>query len=112
MIIYEVNCLVEASVERSFLTWLKDHARQIVEIEGFQSAVISLIKLDDRLDELPGCSGFCVTYRLENQAALDRYLKEYAPALREDGLQRFGNKMTIYRRVLGGALFEIRSPVE
>ncbi|KEQ17029.1 DUF4286 family protein [Endozoicomonas numazuensis] len=108
MIIYEVNCLVEASIERPFLTWLKEHATQIVTLEGFEKASISLIKLDDRLDEHSERTGFSVTYRLENQAALDNYLKEYAPTLREDGLKRFGTQMTIYRRVLGGALFEVR----
>ncbi|MGI9283033.1 MAG: DUF4286 family protein [Endozoicomonas sp.] len=112
MIIYEVSCLVEASVERPFLTWLKEHAAKIVALEGFESASISLIKLDDRLDEFPDRTGFSVSYRLENQAALDHYLKEYAPALREDGLKRFGTQMTIYRRVLGGSLFEIKSPAD
>ena len=106
MIIYEVNCLIDASVERPFLTWLKGHVSEVVALECFDSGVVSLIKLDDRLDDFPGKTGFCVTYRLQNQAALDQYLEKWAPAMRADGQKQFADQLVIYRRVMGGVLFE------
>ncbi|MGI9275676.1 MAG: DUF4286 family protein [Endozoicomonas sp.] len=100
MIIYEVNCLVDKNIERAFLSWLRQHIKEIVALDGFHSAKIDQLLEDDRLQEQPGSAGISVRYRLENQEALESYLLNHAPQLRQDGIERFGNQFTVYRRVL------------
>lgn len=107
MIIYEVNSLVHVSVERKFLEWLRDHVKAIVALDGVIDAHVSLIKLDERMDEVPESTGFSTAYRFESKEALDNYLEKHAAAMRQDGIDRFGDHMTVYRRVLGGSLFEV-----
>jgi hypothetical protein len=41
-----------------------------------------------------------VQYRLRDQAALDSYLREQAPQLRQQGQERFGDRFHAERRVL------------
>lgn len=100
MVIYEVNCLVQAVVKEAFSEWLPVHVTEVTAIDGFLDAEIWQLLEDDQLDKEKGVTGFSVRYRLSDQAALDNYLLNHAPALRQDGLDRFGGQFTVYRRVL------------
>ena len=101
--IYEVNCMIPKSRRDEFLGWLELHVKQLLKIDGFEDATISCLQEDDRLPEAH--SGFCVQYFLEDQSVFDRYLKEYAPAMRQDGLNRFGSELKIYRRLMSSPVF-------
>ena len=94
MILYEVNLLVDASVTEAYGEWLDAHIAEILELPGFISAEwFSREPESDRV-------AWTIMYRLENQAAMDRYLEEFAPAMRSDGLQRFSGKFEATRRIL------------
>lgn len=101
--IYEVNCVVPEHRRGEFLSWLKVHVRQLLNLDGFNDAVISELQEDDRLPEY--CAGFCVQYCLEGRDVFERYLAEYAPDMRADGIQRFGDDLKIYRRLMSKPLF-------
>lgn len=94
MIVYEVNLLVDSDVADTYKEWLCKHIREILEIPGFLSAEWFLGESEtDRI-------AWAIAYRLEDQVAMDRYLEEFAPAMRSDGLQRFGGKFEATRRIL------------
>lgn len=97
MITYEVNLFVQRAIEGEFRAWLDDHVREILALPGFTGAQVF-----ERLEPAPGADEFvlCTQYHLLDEAALAHYLREFAPALRADGLQRFGERFRAERRVL------------
>jgi antibiotic biosynthesis monooxygenase (ABM) superfamily enzyme len=97
MIVYEVNIGLRADIYADYRAWLAPHVAEILAVPGFVSAEIFEV-----LDPAPaeGRRALSVCYRLADQAALDRYLVEHAPRLREDGVRRFGGAFAATRRVL------------
>lgn len=92
---YEVELDVERAVAADYLRWLRAHMDQILALPGFLGA--ELLE-----EDVPGgqTRRFCARYRLRDDAALERYLREDAPRLREDGVRRFGSAFRATRRVL------------
>ncbi len=96
MIEYEVTLVVEDAIAEVHLRWLHEHVAGLLTLPGFVDA--SLAELVD--PQTPGHRGWCVRYRLRDEAALATYLREHAPAMRGDGLARFGDRFQAQRRVL------------
>ena len=99
MIVYEVNCLVEQQVAEAFAVWLQEHVAEITALDGFIGSEVLTLLEDDRIQDR-GVVGFSVRYLLTDRDALDHYLTHHAPAFRQDGIDRFGEHLTAYRRVL------------
>lgn len=97
MIVYEVSLQVDRDIVAEYLHWLHDHIAQIVALPGFLGA--QLFETRDDAPDSARC-GYVVAYRLTDQAALQRYFDEFAPALRADGQARFGGRFSATRRVL------------
>ncbi len=97
MITYEVNLFVQRAIEAEFRAWLDAHVREILALPGFTGGQVF-----ERLEPAPaeGELVLCTHYRLHDEAALTRYLREFAPGLRADGLNRFGDRFRAERRVL------------
>jgi len=97
MIVYEVTLEIDADVCAAFRTWLRGHVQEILALPGFVGAEVF-----ERHEPAAavGQHGLCVVYRLVDQAALDRYLRDDAPRLRADGQARFGGRFSASRRVL------------
>ncbi len=100
MIIYEVNCLVDNGVADEFRAWLKTHADAVLATDGFISAEILTLVDDEHLADRPYSKGFSIRYRVKDQSSLDHYLAHLAPALRQEGIDKFGGQLSAYRRVL------------
>lgn len=97
MIVYEVNLFVQRDIAPEFRTWLEAHVREILALPGFVSAeVFERIEPPGEADELV----LCTQYRLRDAAALATYLREHAPRLRADGIEKFGRRFRADRRVL------------
>lgn len=96
MIVYEVDLTVQAGIAEDFRRWLPGHVARMLGLPGFLGADIYA---DATAAAPPGCA-FAVRYRLQDAAALERYLREFAPAMRDEGLQRFGERFGAQRRVL------------
>jgi hypothetical protein len=94
-LIYEVNLSVEASIADQFNTWLAKHVPAVCACPGMLDATVWRVdsSTPDRVE-------ICVQYRVESRAALDRYLREFAPALRQDGVDGFGAQFSATRRVM------------
>jgi hypothetical protein len=94
-VLYEVDVEADTEIAGAFDTWLRDHIADLLTLPGFLSAEILETGTADA-----GRVRRIVQYRLRDQAALDSYLREQAPQLRQQGQQRFGDRFRAERRVL------------
>ena len=94
-VIYEVNLEADAAIADAFDTWLRDHVADMLQLEGFRSAEILVDPAPP-----PGRIRRTTQYRLRDQAALDRYLREDAARMRAHGLALFGERFEADRRTL------------
>jgi len=95
-VLYEIDYQADAAIEGPFDTWLRDHIADVLQFDGFLSAEI----LDDASVPPPGRIRRVVQYRLRDRAALEAYLREHAPRMRSQGVEKFGDGYTAERRVL------------
>jgi hypothetical protein len=100
-LLYEVNLFVEAALAPAFADWLDAHVRAIRALPGFTGAAV-LRRLEPAAEA--GEVAFCAQYWLRDRAAFDDYLGAHAPAMRADGVARFGTRFRAERRVLALAL--------
>lgn len=71
-----------------YVQWLEDGHVDAVIAGGAHSAVI--VRLDPQPEDPPGVRRVEVRYVFSTRALFERYLEEFAPALRAEGLKRFG----------------------
>lgn len=83
-----------------FFSRLKPHIKEIVAIDGFQKASLWRRKAQDEDAADDGRVWYTVHYYVESRDALQTYYRDFAPALRADGIDRFGPKFDASRRVL------------
>lgn len=93
-VIYEVNLVPEPAIEGEFDDWLHEHVRDMLALPGFIDATIS------RVEQADGPAARTVHYELQDRAALEQYLAEHAPRMRQHGIDRFGERFTATRRIL------------
>lgn len=91
MIIYEVNIDVHPTICEAYKIWLATHVKHMVTFEGFIEAKI--------LQDQTNPNMITCIYAIDSQASLDNYLTHHAPAMRQDGINRFGNQFSIARRI-------------
>jgi len=94
-VIYEVTVHARSGIADAFLAWLRKHITMILALPGFEAAELHALDAASA-DE----SSWCVRYRLRDRVALDDYLREYAPRMRADGIERFGDAFRAERRIL------------
>lgn len=85
MFSYTVACTFdEAAVADEWIAWLRDeHLRDVCDAGALDAEVT-------RCDSASGAGTRCeVRYHFESRAAFERYVREHAPRLREEGLKRF-----------------------
>ena len=96
-VLYEVTLRVEVAIADAFRDWLHGHVEEMLALPGFLRA--SIFEIDDPAPEA-GVAVFCCHYRLRDAHALDDYLREHAPRMRAQGLERFGARFSAQRRVM------------
>ena len=96
MIDYEVTLDVDAAIADDYLAWLHGHVAAMLALPGFSGA--SLWQVEEPV--IGGRRAWCVRYRLDDAAALARYVSEHAAAMRAEGLARFGDRFHASRRML------------
>jgi quinol monooxygenase YgiN len=94
-VLYEVTLRVRPAIAGEFRTWLQAHVGAMLALPGFLDARVSELLPAD-----PDLVVLCCHYRLRDAAALDDYLREHAPRMRAQGLERFGTRFTAQRRVM------------
>jgi quinol monooxygenase YgiN len=91
-LIYEVSLEVDPAALAQFDPWLEQHVQEMLRIEGFLSADIR------REDEEGPRPTRVVQYRMRDEEALETYLSEHAEAMRQQGLERFGDSFSASRK--------------
>lgn len=93
-VIYEVRLSSDPDISARFDQWLDVHVRDMIALPGFYDARV--IRADPAAD---GRARRIVRYRLRDRKALDDYLARRAPALRQDDIERFGDRFAAERDI-------------
>lgn len=94
-ITYEVALQPDPEILADFEAWLEYHVDDMLALPGFTGASIHKAE-----DPESGAQLRVVRYQLEDRAALDRYLDEFAARMRAAGLAKFGDRFRASRRIV------------
>ena len=104
MLIYEVNLTVDGDAASRYSSWLREHIREMIELDGFEAAVwYARTDNGDTVpepDEPTGARKWTVQYQVRDRDALQAYFDEHAEKMREKGAQQFSDYVTAERRIL------------
>jgi len=96
MILYNVTVNIEDAVHDEWFTWMKEtHIPDVVNTGCFSSGTIFKILVEEQMG-----TSYSIQYRSPNLAAIDRYMANFAPQLRQDAIDKFGDKFTAFRTLL------------
>jgi len=95
MIIYNVTVNVDKTINKEWLTWIKEHIPEVLATGKFKEAKLTKVLVADDETET-----YSIQYRAHSREALDAYYKEDAERLRGDGLKRFADKSLAFRTEL------------
>lgn len=97
MIIYNVTVLVDYSIHEAWLKWMQTkHIKEVLATGKFIHARMVKVLVDDTTDGIT----YSVQYTATSRELLQEYYLEHAPALRQEGLSLFANKMLAFRTEL------------
>ena len=97
MILYNVTVKVMLSIERDWLQWMKqEHIPEVLGTGMFQQA--RLWKIID-IEEEDGVT-YAFQYTAENIEEYRQYLNVHAPAMRQKGIDKWGDKFIAFRTVM------------
>ncbi|PSQ76732.1 MAG: DUF4286 domain-containing protein [Bacteroidetes bacterium QH_7_62_13] len=103
MLIYEVNLTVDGDAAPRYSPWLREHIREILNIDGFEAAV--WYDRHDDGDTVPEDGEptdpreWTVQYQVRDRAALQAYFDEHAEGMRREGVEKFGDHVESSRRI-------------
>jgi hypothetical protein len=96
MIYYNVSIHIEPAIEQAWLQWMLEiHIPQVMATGCFTDYVFT--RLLEPVQE--GTLTYIAQYLVEDESHLQQYYDEYAPALRQDSSNRFGDNFVIFRSV-------------
>lgn len=97
MIIYNVTVLVDHSVHEAWLQWMETkHIKDVLATGKFTSARLVKVLVEDTNDGIT----YSVQYVTPSRQLLHEYYQDHAPALRQEGLSLFADKMLTFRTEL------------
>ena len=97
MIIYNVTTNIEKAEAERWLKWmLETHIPQVMETGMFLDYTVCRLIGDDDSDGF----NYVIQYKCESMEIYKQYIKQFAPALREDVIKLFGDKFIAYRSLL------------
>lgn len=113
MLIYEVNVTVDGDAASRYSPWLREHIREILELDGFEAAAWYVRTEDGDAvpdeDEPTDPRRWTIHYQVRDRDALQTYFEEHAAELRREGTEQFGEHVSTSRRILEqNRLFQAR----
>lgn len=103
MLIYEVNLTVDGAAAPRYSPWLREHIREILNLDGFEAAVWYDRHEDGDTvpedDEPTDPREWTIQYQVRDRAALQAYFDEHAEEMRREGVEKFGDHVESSRRV-------------
>ncbi|MQP51370.1 MULTISPECIES: DUF4286 family protein [unclassified Flavobacterium] len=97
MIIYNVTVNVDESIHNDWLNWMQNkHINDVLATGLFTNAKMVKVVVEEEM----GGTTYAVQYFTDSRAKLEDYYQNYAPRLRQEGLQLFADKMLAFRTEL------------
>jgi hypothetical protein len=97
MLIYNVTTGVEKKFEQEWVAWMREvHIPDVMKTKMFMSYRMYRILAADEGDSV----SYAVQYQAQSINQIERYLEDFAPALRDEAKKRFGEKATSFRTLL------------
>ena len=97
MIIYNVTTNIHESVHDQWMIWMQHkHIPKMLATGKFSSARMVRVLVEEEM----GGTTYSVQYTTDSKGTLQKYYQEDAPALRDEALQLFGDKMLSFRTEL------------
>jgi Domain of unknown function (DUF4286) len=96
-ILYNVTIKVDWSIHDAWLQWMKEeHIPEVLNTGCFiNSKLLRIIETD----EADGPT-YAAQYFAENKLLYNRYIENYSSAMRQAGIEKWGNKFIAFRSVL------------
>jgi hypothetical protein len=97
MYIYNVTIKIDASIETEWLEWMRsEHLDEVVATGMFDKyALLQLLEPaeDDHRT-------YIAQYYTDDESRYGQYIEQFAPALRQKGIDRFGDQFIAFRSIL------------
>jgi hypothetical protein len=95
-VLYNVTVSIDTTCEQEWLEWMRtDHIPEVMATGCFLESRISRVNGEEE-----GGATYAITYVAYSQEDLERYGKEFAPALQADHSQRFAGRFAAFRTTL------------
>ncbi|MFZ9660242.1 MAG: DUF4286 family protein [Chitinophagaceae bacterium] len=97
MVIYNVTLKVSWSIHENWFTWMKEkHIPEVMQTGMFiEHKMMRLLDIDE--EEGPT---YAVQYVAESRDKVDEYVSVFAPELRKDLINRFGDNVIAFRTLM------------
>ncbi len=97
MFIYNVTIKIQWSIHDTWVKWMQEkHLCDVMATECFTK--YQFVRLLD-IDEEEGPT-YAIQYYCEAKGLYNQYIEKFAPKLRQDGLDLFGDKMIGFRSLM------------
>lgn len=97
MLIYNVTTGVDKKIEQEWVIWMREvHIPDVMKTKMFHGYRMYRILAADESETV----SYAVQYQASSIRQIERYLDDFAPALREEAKKKFGDKATSFRTLL------------
>jgi hypothetical protein len=98
MILYIVQVSIDREIEADWLAWMKsNHVPAVVRTGCFTGSAIYRV-LEPGGDEQRAV--YAIHYSAASRQQMDRYIRDFAPALRQEVVDRYRNRFSASRMIL------------
>lgn len=96
MFIYNVTVNISPDIQHEWLNWMQEiHVPDVMKTGCFvDSQILRVLFVEDE------GSTYSVQYRFLDMSDIERYQKEFAPALQAEHKNKFGDKYVAFRTIL------------
>lgn len=101
LIVYEVNLSIQNDVYRQHKNWFLNHIKEMVDSNDFIKVhIYEQLNLDPLDDTFTKIYRLTARYYMKSYDILKKYLEKRAKNMRDQVVEKFGDKYTVSRRVL------------
>jgi hypothetical protein len=100
MVLYEVNLTVNKEIQTEYLAWMPGHLQDMLQFDGFNKANFWEELPMDPTASPTATRHFVAQFEITNYDYLQNYFKHHATRMRQEAIDKFGNKFSANRRVL------------
>lgn len=97
MLIYNVTIKIEWNISTQWLAWMKaEHIPEVMATQCFERFQMVRVL---QTDETEGPT-YAVQYYANGYTQYNQYIEDFAPALREKTIQKWGNQFIAFRSLM------------